>query len=41
MHLISEKKLIFAVLLLTLVFFLALMWLPIFHHENPIVNNVP
>lgn len=42
MHLISEKKLIFAVLLLTLVFFVALMWLPIFHHANPIVyKNVP
>jgi cytochrome c oxidase subunit IV len=30
MHLVSEKKLIYAVLVLTVVFFLALMTLPIF-----------
>ena len=29
MHLISERKLVFAVLILTLVFFLALMFLPL------------
>src|SRR5260370_26518286 len=37
MHLISEKKMIYYTLILTLVFFIALMWLPIFHHQNPIV----
>jgi cytochrome c oxidase subunit 4 len=36
MHLISEKKLIFWALLLTVVFFLALMWLPIFAFSDPI-----
>jgi cytochrome c oxidase subunit IV len=34
MHLISEKKLIYAVLLLTVVFFAALMALPVFTHSN-------
>ena len=34
MHLISEKKLIYAVLLLTVVFFIALMALPTFTHSN-------
>ena len=34
MHLISEKKLIYAVLVLTAVFFTALLALPIFTHSN-------
>jgi cytochrome c oxidase subunit IV len=34
MHLISEKKLIYAVLALTVVFFIALMALPVITHEN-------
>jgi cytochrome c oxidase subunit 4 len=34
MHLVSEKKLIYAVLALTVVFFLALMALPVFTHAN-------
>jgi cytochrome c oxidase subunit IV len=34
MHLISEKKLIYAVLLLTAVFFAALLALPSLTHEN-------
>ncbi|MBI1805827.1 MAG: cytochrome C oxidase subunit IV family protein [Ignavibacteria bacterium] len=42
MHLISEKKIIYATLVLTAVFFIALMWLPIFHHANPVIyKNVP
>lgn len=42
MHLISEKKLIFAVLTLTVVFFAVLMWLPLFHHADPIIyKSVP
>jgi cytochrome c oxidase subunit 4 len=42
MHLISEKKVIYATLLLTVVFFVALMALPLFHHADPILNqNVP
>ncbi len=42
MHLISEKKLIYATLILTAVFFIVLMWLPIFAHSDPIVyKNVP
>lgn len=36
MHLISEKKIIYYTLILTVVFFAALMWLPIFHHADPI-----
>ncbi len=39
MHLISEKKLIFAVLLLTAIFFVALMFLPaadLNHHRSMI-----
>ena len=32
MHLISEKKIIYATLLLTLVFFVVLMVLPVSHH---------
>ena len=36
MHLISERKVIYAVLLLTVVLFAALMLLPMFHHANPI-----
>src|SRR5688572_32810928 len=34
MHLISEKKLIYAVLLLTAAFFVALMALPVVTHSN-------
>ena len=34
MHLISEKKLIYAVLVLTVVFFAALLALPIVTHSN-------
>jgi cytochrome c oxidase subunit 4 len=34
MHLISEKKLIFAVLVLTVVFFAALLALPVLTHSN-------
>jgi cytochrome c oxidase subunit IV len=34
MHLISEKKLIYAVLVLTVVFFAALMALPTLTHSN-------
>lgn len=34
MHLISEKKLIYAVLVLTAVFFAALLALPVFTHSN-------
>ncbi|HEV8537387.1 MAG TPA: cytochrome C oxidase subunit IV family protein [Bacteroidota bacterium] len=36
MHLISEKKMIFMTLILTVVFFAVLMGLPLFHHANPI-----
>jgi cytochrome c oxidase subunit 4 len=34
MHLISEKRLIYAVLILTVVFFTALMALPVLTHSN-------
>jgi cytochrome c oxidase subunit 4 len=34
MHLISEKKLIYAVLLLTVAFFVALLALPVLTHSN-------
>ncbi len=34
MHLISEKKLIYAVLVLTAAFFVALLALPVFTHSN-------
>jgi cytochrome c oxidase subunit 4 len=34
MHLVSEKKLIYAVLALTIVFFVALIALPLFTHSN-------
>jgi len=34
MHLISEKKLIYAVLVLTIVFFAALLALPVVTHSN-------
>lgn len=37
MHLISEKKLIYSMLMLTVVFFVALMALPLFHHADPII----
>ncbi|MBI4547546.1 MAG: cytochrome C oxidase subunit IV family protein [Ignavibacteriae bacterium] len=42
MHLVSEKKVIYAALILTVVFFAALMWLPIFSQSDTIVyKNVP
>jgi cytochrome c oxidase subunit 4 len=34
MHLVSEKKLIYAVLVLTVAFFVALLALPVFTHSN-------
>jgi cytochrome c oxidase subunit 4 len=34
MHLVSEKKLIYAVMLLTIVFFAVLMALPVLTHSN-------
>ena len=34
MHLVSEKKLIYAVLALTVVFFIALLALPVFTHSD-------
>jgi cytochrome c oxidase subunit 4 len=34
MHLVSEKKLIYAVMLLTLAFFIVLMALPVITHNN-------
>ncbi len=36
MHLISEKKLIYTVLILTAIFFLAVLLLPIIQSHNPI-----
>lgn len=42
MHLISEKKAIYMTLILTVVFFAVLMWVPLFHHSDPIIyKNVP
>lgn len=35
MHLLSEKKVIYGVLILTVIFFIFLMALPISHHANP------
>jgi len=35
MHLLSEKKLIYAVLVLTVFFFLVLIWAPWAHHNSP------
>jgi len=35
MHLLSEKKLIYAVLILTVFFFLVLIWGPWQHHYSP------
>ena len=35
MHLLSEKKLIYAVLVLTVFFFLVLIWGPWQHHYSP------
>jgi cytochrome c oxidase subunit 4 len=34
MHLVSEKKLIYAILVLTVAFFFALLALPVFTHSN-------
>jgi cytochrome c oxidase subunit 4 len=39
MHLITERKLIFMVLIITVVFFAALMALPLFSHADPIVYH--
>lgn len=42
MHLISEKKVIYGVLILTVVFFIGLMFLPILGFSDSIINkNVP
>ncbi|MCZ6777195.1 MAG: cytochrome C oxidase subunit IV family protein [Ignavibacteria bacterium] len=38
MHLISERKLIYAALALTAIFFLVLMVLPVLHYLEPIGN---
>ena len=35
MHLLSEKRVIYGVLILTVIFFIFLMTLPISHHANP------
>jgi cytochrome c oxidase subunit 4 len=35
MHLLSEKKVIYGVLILTVIFFIFLMLLPVSHHANP------
>lgn len=40
MHLIDEKKFIYFVLILTVVFFVVLMTLPLFAHSDPITNHV-
>ena len=37
MHLISEKRMIYMALILTVVFFAVLMWIPLFHHSDPII----
>jgi len=39
MHLISERKLIYAVLALTVIFFLGLLFLPVMTVADPIVNK--
>lgn len=39
MHLISEKKVIYATLILTGIFFVALMFLPISHYLDPIAGK--
>ncbi len=42
MHLISEKKVIYASLILTAIFFAVLMWLPLFAASDPIIyKHVP
>jgi cytochrome c oxidase subunit IV len=38
MHLISEKKVIYATLIITAVFFAALMFLPVSHYLEPMGN---
>ena len=35
MHLLSEKKVIYGILNLTVIFFIFLMMLPVSHHANP------
>ncbi len=37
MHLISEKKMIYMALILTALFFVVLMGLPLLHHADPIL----
>jgi len=37
MHLVSEKKMIYMALILTAVFFVVLMGLPLFHEADPIL----
>jgi cytochrome c oxidase subunit 4 len=39
MHLISERKLIYAVLALTVFFFLGLLFIPVMTNLDPIVNQ--
>ena len=42
MHLISEKKIIFVTLILTVLFFVVLMALPLFSHSDQVTSsNVP
>jgi cytochrome c oxidase subunit 4 len=40
MHLISEKKVIYATLLLTVIFFTLLMFIPVSHHLDPIPGTL-
>ena len=39
MHLISERKLIYATLILTALFFIVLLLLPVSHYLDPITNH--
>jgi len=39
MHLLTERKLIYAVLIITVLFFAVLMSLPLFSHADPIVYH--
>jgi cytochrome c oxidase subunit IV len=41
MHLISERKMIYATLLLTLVFFVVLMFLPLFSEMDQVKTSAP
>jgi len=40
MHLISEKKLIYAVLILVVLFFIGLLFGPVLGHHDPLVGTV-